>query len=156
MTRYEEYGGYEGYEEYEQPVSSAAGPCQDASPDPLRARLAVAQAACELAELARAAVPVGRGTLHADGSPRTPGATLAEAARVLDAARRYVTAAERYERLGGTGACVDAWWRTYTDLAPHEAAADLDDWVLRHGDGAESHGPAPVSAALWPTDTGRT
>lgn len=47
----------------------------------------------------------------------------------------------------GTG-----WWRAYTAGNPLEAARDLDDWVLRHGDGdgdgGGDLGPTPVSGGL--------
>lgn len=139
-----------------------AHPGTAACPEPLRARLAVAQSACEVAELARAAVPVDAAGLRPDGTPRDPGATLTDAVRVLEAARRYVAAAARYERYGETGgppapahpAASPGWWRTYTALAPLEAARDLDDWVRRHADG-DDPGPAPVSGALTPPGTGQ-
>ncbi|MFD5317624.1 hypothetical protein [Streptomyces sp. NPDC127098] len=70
-------------------------------PDAARARLVLAYEACELAELARAAVPVGAGELRPDGTARAPGATLAHAARVVAAARRFLAAAAVFERLSG-------------------------------------------------------
>ena len=39
------------------------------------------------------------------------------------------------------------WWRAHIVREPREAAADLDDWVLRHEDG-DGHGAAPVSGGL--------
>ncbi|MFI6089944.1 hypothetical protein [Streptomyces sp. NPDC051218] len=71
--------------------------CTDAA----RARLAMAYEACELARLARAAVPVGEHELHPDGAGRAPGSVLADAAHVLRAAHRFFEAAAACERLGG-------------------------------------------------------
>ncbi|MGW5089334.1 sulfite exporter TauE/SafE family protein [Streptomyces coelicoflavus] len=69
--------------------------------DTARARLLVAYEACELADLARAAVPVGADGTNPDGTARAPGAVLAEAARVHAAAQRFLEAAAVYERVGG-------------------------------------------------------
>lgn len=148
------------------PDAGTGPPHPPAYPDALRARLAVAQAACEVAELARAAVPVDAAALRPDGTARVPGATLAEAVQVLEAARRYVAAAADFERCGEPTAAAEerertpvdpsppAWWRAYTAVAPLEAALDLDDWVRRHADGDTDPGPAPVSGALAPHGTG--
>ncbi|GGZ41823.1 hypothetical protein [Streptomyces bluensis] len=76
---------------------TAAGPYTDAA----RARLVAAYEACELAELARAAVPIGEHELHPDGTVRSPGSVLADAARVLRAAQRFFEAAAVFERVGG-------------------------------------------------------
>ncbi|MWA15021.1 hypothetical protein [Streptomyces sp. BA2] len=157
--------------------------------DAARARLAMAYEACELAGLARGAVPIGEDELHPDGTARSPGAVLADAAHVLRAAQRFFEAAAVCERLGGaswqligdvlgvdartararfavaescfreeprspgevsaTGALDGAgWWRAYAAGNPLEAARDLDDWVLRHEDGDDGLGPAPVSGGL--------
>ncbi|MFE2673180.1 hypothetical protein [Streptomyces hygroscopicus] len=70
-------------------------------PDAARARLVTSYEACELADLARAAVPIGEHELHPDGTTRTPGAVLAHAARVLAAAQRFLEAAAVFERAGG-------------------------------------------------------
>lgn len=70
-----------------------------------RARLAMAYEACELAEIARAAVPIGEHELHADGAADSPGSLLADAAHVLRAAQRFFEAAAVCERLG------DASWQ---------------------------------------------
>ncbi|MPY57762.1 hypothetical protein FNH08_11455 [Streptomyces spongiae] len=78
-------------------TGAGAAPYTDAA----RARLVAAYEACELADLARAAVPIGEHELNADGTVRSPGALLADAARVLVAARRFVEAAAVFERLGG-------------------------------------------------------
>ncbi|MFF1692283.1 hypothetical protein ACFVXC_01485 [Streptomyces sp. NPDC058257] len=77
----------------------AESPCADAA----RARLAMAQEACELAGLARAAVPIGEHELRPDGTARSPGSVLADAAGVLRAAHRFFEAAAVCERLGGAG-----------------------------------------------------
>ncbi|MFE3589626.1 hypothetical protein ACFXOY_19210 [Streptomyces niveus] len=115
--------------------------------DTARARLEVAFAAYELAELARASVPADP--------------TLADAAQVLAAAHRFFEAAATFERVrenrpppaGANTASTEAsWWHSYLAAAPLEAARDLDDWVLRHQDGDPDLGPAPVSGGL----TGRT
>ncbi|MEV6589683.1 hypothetical protein [Streptomyces acidicola] len=76
---------------------TAAAPYTDAA----RARLVAAYEACELAELARAAVPIGEHELHPDGTVRSQGSVLADAARVLSAAQRFFEAAAVFERLGG-------------------------------------------------------
>ena len=70
--------------------------------DAARARLVMAYEACELAERARAAVPIGEHELKPDGTVRSPGAVLGDAARVLAAAQRFFEAAAVYERMGGT------------------------------------------------------
>lgn len=77
--------------------AEATAPCTDAA----RARLVTAYEACELADLARAAVPIGEHELNPDGTPRAPGAVLADAARVLAAAQRFLEAAVVFERVGG-------------------------------------------------------
>lgn len=82
-------------------TAGTATPSPDLSPQAARARLLLAYEAYELSELARAAVPVGPRELRPDGTPRTPGAALADAAHVLTAARRLLEAAVVYERLGG-------------------------------------------------------
>ncbi|MGW6511625.1 hypothetical protein ACWGCP_29580 [Streptomyces niveus] len=116
--------------------------------DTARARLEVAFAAYELAELARASVPI---------DPAHAGSTLADAAQVLAAAHRFFEAAATFERVrdnrpppaGANTASTEAsWWRSYLTAAPLEAARDLDDWVLRHQDGDPDPGPAPVSGGL--------
>ncbi|MFD3919627.1 hypothetical protein [Streptomyces sp. NPDC058595] len=149
--------------------------------DASRARLEVAFAAYELADLARAAVAIGAHELSPDGTARSGGSALADAARVLAAARRLVEAAAVFERVGGAdwqlvgdtlGVSAEAararfavaevcfregsdgargeasWWRAYLAEEPLEAARDLDDWVLRHEDGAGALGTTPVSGGL--------
>ncbi|UUU22936.1 hypothetical protein [Streptomyces sp. DSM 40750] len=123
------------------------------------ARLLTSYEAYELAELARAAVPIGAHEPGPGGTPAAAGAVLADAVRALTAAHRLVEAAVVYERLGGTdprliGALLDlpphtaaSWWRPLTRTAPLEAALDLDDWVLRHEDGDDLD-TAPVSGGL--------
>lgn len=76
---------------------AAAPPYTDAA----RARLAMSYEACELADLARGAVPIGEHELHPDGTARSPGSVLADAAHVLRAAHRFFEAAAVSERLGG-------------------------------------------------------
>ncbi|MEV0634690.1 hypothetical protein AB0I77_06900 [Streptomyces sp. NPDC050619] len=68
-----------------------------------RARVVMAYEACELADLARAAVPIGEHELCSDGTVRSPGAVLADAVQVLRAAHRFLEAAAVSERLGGAG-----------------------------------------------------
>ncbi|MFD6993884.1 hypothetical protein [Streptomyces sp. NPDC059943] len=149
--------------------------------DATRARLEMAFAAYELADLARAAVPIGEHELSPDGTTRSAGSTLADAAHVLGAARRFFEAAAVFERVGGAdwqlvgdtlGVSAQAarnrfavaevcfregsngprgeasWWRAYLADEPLEAARDLDEWVLRHGDGDSDPGPTPVSGGL--------
>ncbi|MFJ8795674.1 hypothetical protein [Streptomyces sp. NPDC102462] len=77
--------------------TGATAPYTDAA----RARLVMAYEACELAELARAAVPIGEQELNPDGTNRSPGTVLADAARVLAAAQRFFEAAAVFERMGG-------------------------------------------------------
>lgn len=147
---------------------AAGGPYPQAA----RARVALAYEAYELAELARASVPVG--------APAAPGGALAEAAQLLGAAHRLLEAAAVYERAAGAdwrviGAALNVsartarqrfdaaesrfherlrspgepdGWRSYLLRHPLEAAQDLDDWVLRHQDGDSSLGDAPVSGPL--------
>jgi hypothetical protein len=76
-----------------------AGPCTDAA----RARLVMAYEACELADLARTCVPIGVEELCPDGTARSPGEVLADAARVVETAQRFFEAAVVFERVGGAG-----------------------------------------------------
>jgi hypothetical protein len=91
--------------------SGATAPYTDAA----RARLVMAYEACELAELARAAVPIGEHELHPDGTTHAPGAELAHAARVLAPAKRFFDAAAVFERVGG------ADWQVIGDVLPETA-----------------------------------
>ncbi|MFI0713576.1 hypothetical protein ACH4SK_23550 [Streptomyces inhibens] len=94
--------------------TGAAAPYTEAT----RARLVTAYEACELADLARAAVPIGEHELHPDGTVHSPGSVLADAARVLKAAHRFFEAAAVFERLGG------ASWQLIgdaLDIAPQTA-----------------------------------
>lgn len=94
--------------------TGATAPYTDAA----RARLVMAYEACELAERARAAVPIGEHELQPDGTTRSPGAMLADAARVLAAAQRFFEAAAVFERVGG------ADWQLIGDVlevSPHTA-----------------------------------
>lgn len=143
--------------------------------DTSQARLVMAYEAYELAELARAAVPVGEHELRPDGTTGAPGSVLADADRILTAAHRFLEAAVVYERLGGAdwrliGALLNLppqtardrfataadraagearWWQTHVVRHPRDAALDLDDWVLRHEDGEGADlGTAPVSGGL--------
>lgn len=77
--------------------TGAGAPYMDAA----RARLVMAYEACELAERARAAVPIGEHELRPDGTTRSPGAMLTDAVRVLAAAQRFFEAAAVFERVGG-------------------------------------------------------
>jgi hypothetical protein len=79
--------------------AAAAAPYTDAT----RARVLLAYEACELAELARAVVPIGAHDLRSDGSVRAPGTVLADAVHILGAARQLLEAAAVFERLGGFG-----------------------------------------------------
>ncbi|MEV0112430.1 hypothetical protein AB0H77_04105 [Streptomyces sp. NPDC050844] len=80
-----------------------------------RARLAAAFEACDLADLARAAVPIGEHELRPDGGVSSPGSVLADAAQVLAAARRLLEAAAVFERIGG------ASWQLIGDILGVEA-----------------------------------
>jgi hypothetical protein len=116
--------------------------------------------ACELSDLARALVPI-------DGTT-----TLADAAEVVAAARRFLDAAVVAERVGGASwqrigdvlglsaaqarerfevaetrfrqrlRSTGGGWRAYLVREPLEAAQDLDEWVGGTG--------APVSGGLTP------
>jgi hypothetical protein len=55
------------------------------------------------------------------------------------------------DRVAAGGMC---WWRAHLVREPREAAQDLDDWALRHADGADL-GAAPVSGRLARFDPGR-
>ncbi|MFB6961790.1 hypothetical protein ACFCYB_33595 [Streptomyces sp. NPDC056309] len=163
--------------------------------DAARARLLMAYDACVLADLARGAVPIGAHELNTDGTTRAPGAVLADAARVLAAARRFFETAAVFERMGGadwqligdtlgvspqaararfamaeTGfreelllsdgrgpaeAGETSCLRAYMAREPLETALDLDDWVLRHQDGDDDLGAAPVSGGLTRIDPPR-
>lgn len=170
--------------------AGAAAPYTDAA----RARLVMAYAACELADFARFAVPIGEHELNPDGTTCAPGTALAHAARVLTLAERFFEAAVVFERVGGadwqvigdvlqvspettraryamseaafsallseedhaTGAAGEVTsLRAYMVREPLEIALDLDDWVLRHSDGDNGLGTAPVSGALARRDTRR-
>ncbi|MGW6054532.1 hypothetical protein [Streptomyces sp. NPDC055189] len=91
--------------------AAASSPYTDAS----LARLAMAHEACELAGLARAAVPIGEHELRSDGTARSPGSVLSDAADVLRAAHRFFEAAAVCERLGGAG------WQLIADALGVEA-----------------------------------
>jgi hypothetical protein len=69
--------------------------------DAARARLVTSYEACELADAARAAVPIGEQELAHDGTVRSPGSLLAEATRVRAAAERFLEAAVVCERVSG-------------------------------------------------------
>ncbi|ONI78429.1 hypothetical protein BWI15_00705 [Kribbella sp. ALI-6-A] len=116
------------------------------------ARVALSYEACLLAEAAAAAVPAAADELTAARS-------------VLEAINRYVAAVVALARLRGdswqqiaasvglpeesvrsVGSPDRDWWRTHLRQDPSEAAADLDDWVSRHVDGASD--PTPVSKVL--------
>ncbi|MGW5202184.1 hypothetical protein [Streptomyces spiralis] len=62
----------------------------------------MAYEACELADLARACVPIGEHELNPEGTNRSPGTVLADAAQVTGAVQRFLEAAVVYERMGGT------------------------------------------------------
>lgn len=96
------------------------------------ARLAIAWEACQLAETARSAVTL-------DGDP------LARAHEVLQAAERYAATVHSFT----SRQAIDQTGRGQWQLpeAPEEAAADLDDWVIRHSDG-DDPGPVPISGRL--------
>ncbi|WP_210582806.1 hypothetical protein [Streptomyces sp. GESEQ-4] len=90
-------------------TESSPGPAAPYT-DAARARLLMAYEACELADLARAAVPIGERELNPDGTARAPGTVLADAARVLTAAQRFLDAAAVFERVGG------ADWQVIGDI----------------------------------------
>ncbi|QZZ28364.1 hypothetical protein A7X85_20660 [Streptomyces sp. ST1015] len=153
-----------------------ADPVTDDIPTVLRARLVVSYQACALSDLARGAVPIagdGDGALLAEAA-----GILAAARRLLEAAvvhERLAGAgwdvvgaalglsprAARVRFALAEAALHDQLRRpeapdaprtpqlpSYVLQEPLEAAADLDDWVLRHADGDEAPGTAPVSGAL--------
>jgi hypothetical protein len=99
------------------------------------ARLAIAWEACQLSEAARAAVRI-------DGDPDE---LLARANEVLQAAERYAATVHAFTSHQATEHQdhQPTWWHNN----PEEAAADLDDWLLRHQDG-ENLDPAPISGQL--------
>jgi hypothetical protein len=115
--------------------------------NPAVARIALSYEACELAELAGAAVPTDRSTPEA----------VAQAAQILQAAHRLLTTAvlaaqadnipwPEIATLLTPTAQVATSWRTHLLANPHEAAEDLDDWVTRHAE--TDPGPTPVSQIL--------
>ncbi|WP_322620713.1 hypothetical protein [Streptomyces acidicola] len=129
-------------------TGTAAAPYTDAA----RARLVAAYEACELAELARAAVPIGEHELHPDGTVRSPGSVLADAARVLGAAQRFFEAAAVFERLGGAN------WELIGDVlgvSAHTARARFTTAEDRFRRGllspAEATGPpgSPGEVSWW-------
>jgi hypothetical protein len=75
----------------------------------------MAYEAYELADLARAAVPIAGHELRPDGGVLTPGSTVTDAAHVLRAARRFFEAAVVFERIGG------ASWQRIGDVLGVEA-----------------------------------
>jgi hypothetical protein len=99
------------------------------------ARLAIAWEACQLAETARTAVTI-------EGEPED---LLTRAHEVLEAAERYAATVHAFTCRQATGQPAAGDWKL--PEAPEEAAADLDDWVIRHTDG-EDPGPAPISGQL--------
>ncbi|MFF3489020.1 hypothetical protein ACFYXC_38120 [Streptomyces sp. NPDC002701] len=117
--------------------------------DAARARLVMAYEACELADLARAAVPIGEHELNPDGTIRAPGTVLADAACVLAAAQRFFQAAVVFERVGG------ADWQLIGDVlhvSPPTARVRfaMPEAVFREGllspEGARSDRAAEVSS----------
>ena len=118
--------------------TGATAPYTDAA----RARVVMAYEACEVAERARAAVPIGEHELQPDGTTRSPGAMLADAARVLAAAQRFLEAAAVFERVGG------ADWQLIgevLEVSPHTARvrfamaeAGFREGLLSEGIGAVS------------------
>ncbi|GAA1900653.1 hypothetical protein GCM10009837_24430 [Streptomyces durmitorensis] len=97
-------------EDFATAVSPYAACTESPYTDAARARLAMAHEACDLADLARAAVPVGEHELLPDGTAGSPGSVLADAALVLRAAHRFFEAAAVTERLGG------ASWQVIGDV----------------------------------------
>ncbi|NEA31486.1 hypothetical protein [Streptomyces sp. SID13031] len=97
------------------------------------ARLAIAWEACQLAETARTAV-----TLDGD--------LMAQAQVVLQAAERYAAAVHAFTSREAAGSVPGCWGGSLREYA-EEAAADLDDWVIRHSDG-DDPGPVPISGRL--------
>ncbi|MGW0705975.1 hypothetical protein ACWD4G_08410 [Streptomyces sp. NPDC002643] len=96
--------------------TEATAPYTDAA----RARLVMAYEACELSDLARAAVPIGQHELNPDGTTHSPGTVLADAARVLAAAHQLLEAAAVFERMAG------ADWQLIgdtLDISPQTARA---------------------------------
>ncbi|MFE9311893.1 hypothetical protein ACFYM5_30235 [Streptomyces sp. NPDC006706] len=122
--------------------TGATAPYTDAA----RARLVMAYDACVLAELARAAVPIGEHELNTDGTTRSPGAVLADAARVLAAARRFFETAAVFERVGG------ADWQLIGDVlgVPPQAAR------ARFAVAETGFREELLPGATGPTDAGET
>lgn len=125
---------------------SGAAPYADAA----RARLVMAYEACELADFARFAVPIGEHELNPDGTTRAPGPELAHAARVLTLAVRFFEAAVVFERVGG------ADWQVIGDVlevSPEAARvryamSEASFWELLSPEGARSTGPAGEVTSL--------
>ncbi|TGA96954.1 hypothetical protein [Streptomyces sp. MZ04] len=119
--------------------------------DAARARLATAFEACDLADLARAAVPIGEHELLPDGTVRSPGSVLAEAAQVLASARRLLEAAAVFERIGG------ASWQLIGDILGVEARSARVRFALAEAQVREElrrperAGPQAVEAGWWRT-----
>ena len=122
-------------------------------PDAARARLVTAYEACELAELARAAVPIGEHELNPGGTPCVPGAVLADAARVLAAAQRFVEAAAVFERVGGAdwqliGDALDVSARTARVRFALSEAAFREELLSPEPEGTRSGGAAGEMPSL--------
>ncbi|MFF2850882.1 hypothetical protein ACFVT5_31800 [Streptomyces sp. NPDC058001] len=138
----------------EEDTGPPAGPYTDAT----RARVVASYEACELAELARAAVPIGAHELNPDGTVRSAGSLLTDAAHVLAAAHRFFEAAAVYERLGGAdwecvGDVLDVSAHTARErFAPAEArfrAEPHSPMATREGNGWRAHlAREPLEAAL--------
>ncbi|WLW57515.1 hypothetical protein [Streptomyces sp. YU58] len=117
-----------------------SAPFTDAS----RARVVLAYEAYELADLARAAVPIGAGELCPDGTVRSPGIALADAARLLGAARQLLEAAAVFERVGGA-----SWQRVgeVLGVSAQAARARFGPAEARFRDGRRS--PGDATAGCW-------
>ncbi|MFE0131161.1 hypothetical protein ACFWY6_06210 [Streptomyces sp. NPDC059037] len=125
------------------PGGNAETMMDGASPytDAARARLAAAFEACDLADLARAAVPIGEHELRPDGGVSSPGSVLADAAQVLAAARRFLEAAAVFERLGG------ASWQLIGDVLGVDAQAARVRFALAEAQVREElRRPAPAAS----------
>ncbi|WP_405791996.1 hypothetical protein [Streptomyces sp. NBC_01506] len=109
--------------------------------DATRARLEVAFAAYELADLARAAVPIGEDELSPEGSARSRCTTLADAAHVLGAARRFLEAAAVFERVGG------ADWQLIGDTLNLSARTARERFAAAEARFHDSN--APQGEASW-------
>lgn len=116
--------------------------------DATRARLEAAFAAYELADLARAAVPIGARELSPDGTAGSGRPMLADAAHVLAAARRFFEAAAVFERVGG------ADWQLVGDTLGISASTARDRFAAAEAGFREEPASTEETAANGRRDGG--